>query len=65
MGRPAEAHGEAVTELGQFIKEVFAGLEAAFKIGHDHELAAPRGLRRKDAKVDEVEVCKLEGQQLA
>eukprot|EP00965_Chrysotila_dentata_P105458 3482887-Pleurochrysis_carterae.AAC.1 len=49
MRRPAEAQGEAVTELGQ-LTELFAGFEAALKVGHDHELAAPRGLRRKDAK---------------
>eukprot|EP00965_Chrysotila_dentata_P156895 5184276-Pleurochrysis_carterae.AAC.1 len=54
VGRPAEANGEAVPELSQ-LKKIFPVLEAALKVGHDHELAAPRGLRREDAKVDEVE----------
>eukprot|EP00965_Chrysotila_dentata_P108391 3579959-Pleurochrysis_carterae.AAC.1 len=46
------------------LQEVLSRFEAALEIGHDHELAAPRGFGGEDAEVDEVEVVKLESQEL-
>eukprot|EP00965_Chrysotila_dentata_P173297 5720252-Pleurochrysis_carterae.AAC.2 len=51
--RPAEAHRQAMAELGEF-QQVLSGLEAALEVGHDHELASPRGLGGEDAEVNEV-----------
>eukprot|EP00965_Chrysotila_dentata_P146227 4828981-Pleurochrysis_carterae.AAC.1 len=62
--RPAEAHRQATAELGEF-QEILSCFEAAaLEVGHDHELASPRGFGGEYAEVNQVQVCKLEIQQL-
>eukprot|EP00965_Chrysotila_dentata_P088138 2910005-Pleurochrysis_carterae.AAC.1 len=61
--RPAEVHRQTMAELGEF-QEVLPRLEAALEVGLDHELASPRGFGGEDAEVNQVKVCKLQGQQL-
>eukprot|EP00965_Chrysotila_dentata_P231363 6198313-Pleurochrysis_carterae.AAC.4 len=61
--RLAEAHHQAMAKLGEF-QEVLACFEAVLEVGYDHELSLPRGFRGENAEVDEVQVCKLERQQL-
>eukprot|EP00965_Chrysotila_dentata_P169073 5583396-Pleurochrysis_carterae.AAC.1 len=52
-----------MAELGEF-QEVLSCFEAALEVGHDHELFSPRGFGGEEAEVNEVQVCKLERQQL-